>query len=97
MPIQPDIRKNNEVHITRQSAKPTNKLYRLFDKVTVIVIIIEAHKTIHKDLTKRRYDLGIKGPVETIQHNKDRQKSPGDLRRLAVTQAPVKNHQLSLA
>ena len=31
-----------------------------------------------------------------IENGQDTEKSPGDLRRLAVTQIPVKNHQLTL-
>ena len=44
-------------------------------------------------------DLEIGGWVETIQTTallKTAEKSPGDLRRLAVTQTPVKDHQLTL-
>ena len=31
-----------------------------------------------------------------IEKDQNTEKSPGDLRRLAVTQTPVKNHQLTL-
>ena len=31
-----------------------------------------------------------------IENGQNTEKSPGDLRRLAVTQTPVKNHQLTL-
>ena len=31
-----------------------------------------------------------------IGNSQNTEKSPGDLRRLAVTQTPVKNHQLKL-
>ncbi len=31
-----------------------------------------------------------------IENSENTEKSPGDLRRLAVTQTPVKNHQLKL-
>ena len=31
-----------------------------------------------------------------VEINQNTKKSPGDLRRLAVTQTPVKNHQLTL-
>ncbi len=30
----------------------------------------------------------------TVENNQNTEKSPGDLRRLAVTQTPVKDHQL---
>ena len=32
----------------------------------------------------------------TIENGQNTEKSPGDLRRLAVTQSPVKDHQLKL-
>ena len=36
-------------------------------------------------------------PNDSITENtQNTEKSPGDLRRLAVTQTPVKNHQLML-
>ena len=46
-------------------------------------------------------DLEIKGRVKTIQtitllRSARIEKSPGDLRRLAITQTPVKHHQLTL-
>ena len=31
-----------------------------------------------------------------VENGQNTEKSPGDLRRLAVTQTPVKNHQLML-
>ncbi len=31
-----------------------------------------------------------------IENSQNTEKSPGDLRRLAVTQSPVKDHQLTL-
>ena len=31
-----------------------------------------------------------------IEDSQNAEKSPGDLKRLAVTQTPVKNHQLTL-
>ena len=31
-----------------------------------------------------------------VENGQNTQKSPGDLRRLAVTQSPVKDHQLTL-
>ena len=62
-------------------------------KVTVIPIVIGAHGTISKDLVKRVERLEIRGQVEIIQSTVLlRSKSPGHLRRLAVTQTPVKGH-----
>ena len=71
-------------------------------KVTIVPIVIGALGTVTKGLLKGLEDLEVGGRVETIQTNsiaKDRQNtetSPGELRRLAVTQTPVKNHQLIL-
>ena len=33
---------------------------------------------------------------DIIENGQNTEKSPGDLKRLAVTQTPVKNHQLML-
>ena len=35
-------------------------------------------------------------PFSIIENGQNTKKSPGDLRRLAVTQTPVKNHRLTL-
>ena len=42
--------------------------------------------------------MEIGGQVETIETTTllNTEKSPGDLKKLAVTQTPVKNHQLKL-
>ena len=65
--------------------------------------VIGAFDTITKGLLKGLEDLEVGGRVETIQTNdgiikngQNTEKSPGDLRRLAVTQSPVKDHQLTL-
>ena len=63
-------------------------------KVTIIPIVIGAFGTVTKGLLKGLEDLEIGGRVETMQTIIE--KSPVDLRRLAVTQTPVKNHQLKL-
>ena len=71
-------------------------------KVTIIPIVIDAFGTVTKGLLKRLEDLEVGGRVETIQNysivdnGQNTEKSPGDLRRLAVTQTPVKDHQLTL-
>ena len=67
-------------------------------KVTIIRIVIG---TVTKGLLKGLEDLEIKGQMKTIQTTTLLRtaiilKSPGDLRRLAVTQTPVKDHQLKL-
>ena len=62
-------------------------------KVIIIPIVIGALYTVTKGLLKGLDDLEIRGLVETIQTT---EKSPGDLRRLAVTQTPVRNHRQML-
>ena len=67
-------------------------------KVTVIPIVIGALDTVTKRLLQTLEDLEIRC-VETIQTTEigqNTEKSPGDLRRLAVTQIPVKNLLLML-
>ena len=69
-------------------------------KVTIVPIVIGAFGTITKGLLKGLKNLEVGGQVETIQNDsitkngQDIEKRPGDLRRFAVTQTPVKNHQL---
>ena len=66
-------------------------------KVTIMPVVIGAFGTLTKGLLKRLEDLEAGGRVEPIQttallNGQNTEKSPGDLRRLAVTQIPVKNH-----
>ena len=69
-------------------------------KVTIIPIVIGALGTVNKGLLKGLEDLEVGGRVETIyciiENSQNTEKSPGDLRRLAVTQTPVKDYQLML-
>ena len=69
-------------------------------KVTIIPIVIGAFGIVTKGLLKGLEDLEVDGLVETIyyiiENGQDTEKNPGDLRRLAVTQTPVKDHQLTL-
>ena len=71
-------------------------------KVTIAPIVIGAFGTITKGLLKGLEDLEVGGRVETIQNDsiaengQNTETSRGDLRRLVVTQTPVKNHQLTL-
>ena len=51
-------------------------------KVTIIPIMIGAFGTVTKGLLKDHI----------IENGQNTEKSPGDLRRLAVIQSPVKNH-----
>ena len=70
-------------------------------KVTIVPIVIRALGTITKVLLKGLEDLEVgfgsrEYPNDSIAKNgQNAETSPGDLRRLAVTQTPVKNHQLT--
>ena len=68
--------------------------------MTFIPIVVG---TVTKGLLKGPDDLEIKGRVEgkhlnffIIEIGQNTEKNPGDLSRLAVTQIPVKDHQLTL-
>ena len=71
-------------------------------KVTIIPIVIGAFGTVTKGLLKGLENLEVGGRVEIhpnnsiIENGQNTEKSPGDLKRLAVTQSPVKDHQLTL-
>ena len=64
----------------------------------IIPIIIGAFGTVTKGLLKGLEDLEVGGrdhPNYSIDENgQNTEKSPGDLRRLAVIQNPMKDHQL---
>ena len=67
-------------------------------KVTIIRIVIGAFGTVTKGLLKDQQDLEIGGRVETIQTTallKIARILRRDLRRLAATQSPVKDHLMS--
>ena len=63
-------------------------------KVTIILIVIGGFGTVTKGLLKGLEDLEVGGRMDTIQttsiieDGQNTEKSPGDLRRLAVTQRP---------
>ena len=71
-------------------------------QVKIIPIVIGAFGTVTKGLLKGLEDLDIGRRVDTIQTTallrtgQNTEKSSGDLRRLALTQVPVKNHRLML-
>ena len=71
-------------------------------KVTFIPIIIDALSTATKKFNKRRgrlRNIRINGHHLNyciIEIGQNTEKSPWDLRRLSVTRAPVKDHQLTL-
>ena len=70
--------------------------------MTIIPIVIAAFGTVTKGLLKGLRGLGSwrtsrDHPNDSIIKNgQNTKKSPGDLRRLAVTQTPVKTHRLTL-
>ena len=74
-------------------------------KVTFIRLVIRAFGTVTKELFKGLEDLEVGGRAETIQTTASLRTArilrkvlttQGDLRRLAVTQTPVRDHQLKL-
>ena len=71
-------------------------------KVTIIPIVIGAFETVTKGLFKgvKHLELGrMSGDHPNcyiIENSQNTEKSPGVLRKLAVTQTPVKKHQLKL-
>ena len=71
-------------------------------KVTIVPIVIGAIGTITKVILKGLEDMGIwrtgrDYPNDSIAKNGQHpETSPGDLRRLAITPTPLKNHQLTL-
>ena len=71
-------------------------------KVTIVPIVIGALSTVTKGLLKGPGGLGSwrtgrDYPNDSIAKNgQNPEMCPGDLRRLAVTQTPVKTHQLIL-
>ena len=79
-------------------AKELKKLWNI--KMMVIPIVTGALSTVTKGLIKGLEDLEIRGQMETIQMTvflkSNTKKSSGDLKRLAVTQTPMRNHLLTL-
>ena len=67
-------------------------------KVTIIPIVIGAFGTVTKGLLKglEDFEVGDHPNNSIIENGQNTEKSPGDLRRIAVTQSPVKDHQLTL-
>ena len=80
-------------------ARELKKLWNM--KVTIVPIVIGAFGTITKGLSKGLEELEVGRRVETIQNDciaengQITETRPEHLRRFAVTQTPVKNHQLT--
>ena len=66
--------------------------------MTVIPIVIVPFGTVPKGLEKRMEELEIRGTIDLsiAEIDQNTQKSPGDLKRLAVTQTPLQDNQLTL-
>ena len=75
-------KKDKYLDLARELKKPWNM------KVTIVPIVIGAFGTITKGLLKNLEDLEANNSI--IENSQNTEKSPGNLRRLAVTQTPVK-------
>ena len=68
-------------------------------KVTVLPIAVRALGTVTKELIKKREDLEVSGDnpnYSIVEIGQNTEKSPGDLKRFAITWIPVEVHQLIL-
>ena len=67
-------------------------------KVTIVLIVISAFSTVTKWLLKGLEDLevGDHPNYSIIENGQNTEKSPGDFRRHADIQTPVKDHQIKL-
>ena len=71
-------------------------------KVMVILIVIGALGTILKGLVKKTIGAGNRRTSRDhpnygiVEVGKNTEKSPRDLRKIPVTQTPVRDHQLTL-
>ena len=89
-------KKDNYLDLERELKKMRNM------KVTIIPIVIGALSTVTKELVQDLENFEIKRTSGNhpnyciIEIGQNIEKSPGDLRRLAVNQTPVKDHQLML-
>ena len=85
-------KKDKYLDFARELKKPWNM------KVTIVPIVIGAFGTITKGLLKGlgSWRTGRDYSNDSVTENdQNLETSPGDLRRLAVNQTPMKNHQLT--
>ena len=81
-------------------ARELKKLWNM--KVKIIPIVTGVFGTVTKRIIKGTGGLGNKRTsgdypnYSIIENGQNTENNPEDLRRLAVTQTPVKNHQLKL-
>ena len=61
--------------------------------IIIIIVVVGSLGTVPKNMEKNLKELKIRGRIETIQTTvlQKSARIPGDLRRLAVTQTPVKD------
>ena len=83
-------KKNKYLDLTRELKKLWNR------KVTIIPIVIGTFGTVTKGLLKGLEDLEDEWRPSKLQHYWERTEYWEESRRLAVTQTPLKNHQLKL-
>ena len=78
------------------------KLKKLWNMKVTIIPIVKFSWYSHRKIIKwieRLGNMGTSGDHPNyyiIENGQNTEKSPGDMRRLAVTQTPVKDHQLTL-
>ena len=70
-------------------------------RVTAVPVVIGAFGTVTNGFMGKRglgswWPSGDHPNYYIIENGQNTEKSPGDLRRLAVTQIPVKDHQITL-
>ena len=71
-------------------------------KVTVIPIVMGALGVLLRGLVQRLADSEVRGQIVTppkysiMNISQNSEKGPGDLRRQAIIQTPVRNHQQTL-
>ena len=84
------IKKDKYLDLPRELKKPWDM------KVTIVPIVIGAFGTVTKGGLGSWRTSGDHLNDSIIEDGQNTEKSPGDLRRVAVTQTPMKNHQLTL-
>ena len=103
-----DVQANYRIKLKESEKKDkyldlAQQLKKLWDmKVTIIPIVISTFGIVTKRIIKGTGRLGNKRTsrdhpnYSIIENGQNTEKSPGNLRRLVVTQTPVKDHQLTL-
>ena len=64
-------------------------------RVLMTLVLVDVLSKVTNGVEWGLKDLEIRGQAETIQitlFGRNEDKSPGDLRRLGITQTPVRNH-----